>query len=346
MSTKRLLRPQALRPQLSLRYQCLRRAESTAPKPTEPLYQAPLPAPKPSFLKRNRSPLIWGSLALALGLMGGNFATHIIAPPALPEAGSREDRVLMADLEKRIDEEFKVKVLRGKCLGVAKQLKGIKGGWVEIVPQSLEDTTGRDGSLLQHMRGAKGLGVERVFWDAGESKLVAVVWFGSSLSGWPGVTHGGVLATILTEKLALAAALAEGHINDVSAAARPQRMPGVGNHAKMFAPTTTPDEPAQLSLTYVKPTHANNFYVVRVSPGIGLDQDPSVVVPKETAGRHDFEATLESLDARICVKAKAEFKASSALQRAESEVADVAKRSYAELREWLWPSRQRSSRLG
>ncbi|KAK4548170.1 hypothetical protein LTR36_010039 [Oleoguttula mirabilis] len=278
--------------------------------------------------------------------MAGNLVMHTLAPPPLPEARTHEDSILIADLNKRIDEDFKVKVLRGKCLGVAKALKGAKGGWVEIVPPPAEEARVLRDGLVHHTQGAKGLGVERLFWDRGEHMLVAIVWFGGALSGWPGVTHGGAIATALSDKLALAASLAAGKRSHFSAAATPQRLPGTGNHAKMFAPTTTPEEPAQLSLSYLKPTLANNFYVIRVQPSLEMDQDPKEIVPPEPKGGHEYEATLETLDARTCVKAKATFAASSSVQQTEENAVVAAKASYVEFKEWLWPSRQRNSQIG
>ncbi|KAK3071396.1 hypothetical protein LTR53_008708 [Teratosphaeriaceae sp. CCFEE 6253] len=343
MSAVHTTRPRLLRPHLSLRYQCLRRAESTTTLPPPP--------PPPNFFRRNRSPLLWATLGLTLGWMGGNMAMHIVAPPPMPEAGSHEDRMLMADLNQRMDAEFKVKIMRGKCLGVAKQLKGSsEAGWVEIVrPLGGEGKQADDGGegLVAQMQGAKGLGAERLFWNREEQKLVAVVWFGAALSGWPGVAHGGVIATALTEKTALAAALAQGMGGDSkSAAATPQRLPGTGSHAKMLAPAVQPDEPAQLSLSYVKPTHANRFYVIRVSPSIDLEDDPQHIVPAEPTGGHEYEATLETPEGQICVKAKAKFAPSSALRRAEDEVMGLAKSGYAEFKKTLWPSRQASTQTG
>lgn len=276
----------------------------------------------------------------------GSFAFHAIAPPAMPEYGSHGDNILMADLNARIDDEFKVKVLRGKCLGVTKQLRGVEGGWVEVVPRPTEedslDVKERKG-LVASLQGAQGLGVERVFWDRGEHKLIAIVWFGGALSGWPGVTHGGVIATQLAEKFALAESLAETPAS-VTAAAIPQRLPGTGDHAKMPLPAEPVDEPAQLSLSYVKPTYANGFYVIRVSPSLPLEEDPQHIVPSEPAGGHEYEATIETLDARICVKGKAKFKPSTKLQRAEAQVKDVASASYDTFKEWMWTSRQKTSR--
>ncbi|KAK0248429.1 hypothetical protein LTS09_016409 [Friedmanniomyces endolithicus] len=344
MSALRALPLRILRPQLSRRYQHLRRSNSTIPGTATGPPSAPPPA-QPTFLRRNRTQLLWTTLSLTLGLIAGNTTQHIIAPPPMPEPGTHEDGILIADLNRRIDSDFKVKVLRGKCLGVAKQLKGSSsgaGGWAEIVPRHANEemsTRGND-ELVGHMQGARGLGVERLFWDRSEKKLVAIIWFGGALSGWPGVTHGGAIATVLAEKAGLAAALTDGNKSTATDAAVPQRLPGTGSHAKMFAPVERHGEPAQLSLSYVKPTHANNFYVIRVSPSMDLDQDPEHVVPSEPTGGHEYEATLETLDAKVCVKAKIKFAPSSTLQRVEDEVTVAAKTSYADFRHWLWPSRQ------
>lgn len=250
----------------------------------------------------------------------------------------------MADLNRRIEENFKVKVLRGKCLGMSKQLKGEEGGWLEVLPLPVDlNENTNDRSLVTQMQGAKGLGTERLFWDRGEHRLVAVMWFGGSLCGWPGVTHGGAIATVLAEKLSLASALAEHTDTDVLAAATPQRLPGTGNHAKMFAPATTPDEPAQMSLGYLKPTYANQFYVIRVQPAHDDSKDADLT--PEPYGGAQYEATLETEDGKVCVKARARFMPSTAVQRAEKKVTSGAKQSYAQFREWMWPSRQKNSQL-
>lgn len=271
---------------------------------------------------------------------------HTIAPPPLPDIGTREDGILLADLNKRIDEEFKVKVLRGKCLGVAKQLKGEEAGWFEVLPMSLEvqDEKKAEESLIALMSGAKGIGVERVFWNRTEDTLVAVIWFGGALCGWPGVVHGGALATEMAEKLSLAAALADKESSDVLAAATPQRLPGTGNHAKMLAPATTPAEPAQLSIGYVKPTLANQFYVIRVKPAVPREKE-SELLP-EPYGGASYEAVLETQDTTVCVRARARFAPSTAAQRAQKKVSGGVNQSYEQFKEWMWPSRQKQSQMG
>jgi len=281
---------------------------------------------------------------MTLGLISGNLVVHTMAPPAMPDPGSREDAILMADLNKGIDNEFKVQILRGKCLGVARQLKGEEGGWVEIISPSAEEKMLRPDDLINNFKGAKGLGVERLFFDRTEKKLVAVIWFGPSLCGWPGVTHGGMLATELAEKMALTARLAENRGGALSAAAIPQRMPGTGTHAKMFSPTMNSDEPAQLSISYIKPTYANNFYVVRVVPYyMPLDRDPQDIVPSEPSGGYEYVATLETMGGEICVKAMARFDPSDSFEIVEESANEVARTSYGDFKDWLWPSRQKST---
>jgi len=344
MSAVRSLYSRAFRPQLSLRYQLLRCSESTTSKAAQSTLKQSAPTPPKGFFRRHRR-TAWITGALLSGGALGSFILHSLAPPPMPEPGSREDGILMADLNRRIDDEFKVKVLRGKCLGVSKQLRGAQGGWVEIVPRPAETGSpdaGEKKGLLTSLEGAKGLGVERLFWERDEHMLVAVVWFGGSLSGWPGVTHGGVIATELAEKFALAESLASTPAS-VTAAAIPQRLPGTGSHAQMPFPADPLDEPAQLSLSYVKPTYANGFYVVRISPSAPIEEDPKHIVPSEPFGGHEYEATIESMNARICVKAKAKFAPSTRLQRAEAQVKDTASASYETFKEWMWPSRQRSS---
>lgn len=337
MNTPRLLRPRTLRPHLSNRYRTLRRYDSTAPRPTAKSSSPPTP----SLFRRYRAAITWSALAALLGFGTGSFAVHLIVPPQMPLPGTHEDNILIADLNRRIDDLFKVKVLRGKCLGVTKQLKGDESGWVEVLPASGERLPFHDG-LVDQLQGAKGLGVQRVFWERGEKKLVAIVWFGGSLSGWPGVVHGGLLATALEDKVALAANLAHsGGMARVEEAAAVQRLPGSGNHATMAAPgdASSPD-PVQFSIDYKKPTRANEFYVIRVTPAYSEEMQRGVRLGIFGA---EWTATVETMDAEICVKAAAKFEKRSTAEHVEEKVVDAAKWTYEEFRQWQWPSRQRET---
>lgn len=126
--------------------------------------------------------------------------------------------------------------------------------------------------------GARGLGAERVFWNQKEHELVAVVYFGGALSGWPGVTHGGCIATVLAEKMALAARLAAGKggarvTEEVVAAAADVKV---------------------VELSYKKPTYANAFYVVRMLP---RDAEETGAL----LGEVEVEGTLETMEGKLCV---------------------------------------------
>lgn len=221
---------------------------------------------------------------------------------------------------------------------------------LDLSDKGSKETRGRH--LLQQMEGAGGLGVERLFWDRREKKLVAIVWFGGSLCGWPGVTHGGAIATLLAEKISIAAALAEnsGAQESALAAATPQRMPGTGNHAKMFAPVAVPAEPAQLSLSYVKPTYANKFYVIRVAPAIAADESAREVEgpgkPGQVsalAGGSEWEARVETMAATNCVLSRAKFAPGTGVQGLVEKVDSGVGTGYREFKEWMWPSRQAST---
>jgi len=262
------------------------------------------PNTAPSLFRKYRGIILWTSIGLAVGGTTGTIVSHTIAPPPHPLPGTHEDGILMQDLNTRIDSEFKVKVLRGKCTAVAASLRGDEGVWRELDPTTL------DGSLVSDsLSGARSLGVQRVFWNEKEHELVAVVWFGGAMSGWPGVTHGGGIATVVADKMVLAARLAKG--------IAPAQDASVG-----------PTEPTRLDLIYKKPTYANAFYVVRAVPRYGAF---------ETASANDIgvDAQLETLDGTVCVQVKGVVPVSEG----ESAITSSIK-SLTPAKSWLgWTSR-------
>ncbi|TIA15651.1 hypothetical protein D6C80_05006 [Aureobasidium pullulans] len=262
------------------------------------------PNTAPSLFRKYRGIILWTSIGLAVGGTTGTIVSHTIAPPPHPLPGTHEDGILMQDLNTRIDSEFKVKVLRGKCTAVAASLRGDEGVWRELDPTTL------DGSLVSDsLSGARSLGVQRVFWNEKEHELVAVMWFGGAMSGWPGVTHGGGIATVVADKMVLAARLAKG--------IAPAQDASVG-----------PTEPTRLDLTYKKPTYANAFYVVRAVPRYGAF---------ETASANDIgvDAQLETLDGTVCVQVKGVVPVSEG----ESAITSSIK-SLTPAKSWLgWTSR-------
>ena len=67
------------------------------------------------------------------------------------------------------------------------------------------------------MSGTRGLGVQRAFWNAETREMVAVVWIGGGLAGWPGVAHGGAIATVMEEVMARMVRGPEGPIGKYTA---------------------------------------------------------------------------------------------------------------------------------
>lgn len=51
------------------------------------------------------------------------------------------------------------------------------------------------------MGGSAGIALQRVFWLEDDKKAVSLLWFGRGMAGWPGVVHGGALATVMDESL-------------------------------------------------------------------------------------------------------------------------------------------------
>ena len=327
-----LSRPPCLHPRVRLPIHQLRPqstastpSPATSPLPSEPPEQfntsnQSFKPPKPPRYRQRA--LIYSTLSLLLGVLAGNFVTFTIAPPADPEPGSAADKLIVHDLSNRIDEEFKVKILRGKARATPAKLRGEDGAWVEvasslssegekIIPKKIGATPAwlserdADEGLRQQaqalglryeedqgmmtretMAGARALGVERLFWNTKNHELVAVVWFGGGVSGWPGVTHGGALATVLGEKAALAAQLLRRGGEDESAQRDAEGI-------------TRGPELEKLQLTYKKPTHARGFYVVRVKPRVDVEGAATMA---GTLGKEvEVEGTLETMDGKICV---------------------------------------------
>jgi hypothetical protein len=280
----------------------------------------------------------------------------------------------MADLQARIDTDFKVNVMRGKCLGAGRHLKGGEAaGWVEVLPtthgQTIEDAPDTEGKkpdfnlvtggpLVQNLQGAGRLGVERIFFNRSTRELLAVVWFGGALSGWPGVTHGGLLATTLSEKIALAASLSEQDERsgleilpqDVLGAAR--------SHARIRAPDsvflpagTSPSLPiSQLVMNYRKPTKANAFYVVRVTPTSSSTTTTTTTSAnnKSRTSLQPYAATIEQMSGEVCVEGQAEVEGSAEVpgsdggggSKAKAGLEKSVSERYSDFKQSLWPSRQ------
>jgi hypothetical protein len=67
----------------------------------------------------------------------------------------------------------------------------------------------------------------------------------------------------------------------------------------MTMPSDMPSEPAQMSIDYKKPTYANDFYAIRVTPAFSAEDEAGNV--RYGIKGAEWQATLETLDANICV---------------------------------------------
>lgn len=57
----------------------------------------------------------------------------------------------------------------------------------------------------------------------------------------------------------------------------------------------------------------------------------------------EWIATVETMDAEVCVKAAAKFERRSTAEEVEERVVGVAKGAYEEFKQRMWPSRQRET---
>ena len=162
---------------------------------------------EPSLQSKFRWSYLWYGAILSLGIATGLGARHFAAPLGLPEPGSLDDALILQSLDADIDKLDVVKELRKQSYSVHSDMPlSTTAAGVEAPRAWLEVDLGKSGvkkdGLLDTMSGTRGLGVQRAFWNAETREMVAVVWIGGGLSGWPGVSHGGAIATIFEEAMA------------------------------------------------------------------------------------------------------------------------------------------------
>lgn len=156
----------------------------------------------------------WYASILAMGITTGLGARQFAAPLGLPVPGSREDNLILQSLGQDADRLDIVQSLRKQSFNLHSDAPitgtgstdGLKAkGWVEVevdvANDAKVDELGSKG-ILGAISGTRGLGVQRAFQNAETKELVAVVWIGGGLAGWPSVAHGGAIATIFEESMA------------------------------------------------------------------------------------------------------------------------------------------------
>ena len=154
---------------------------------------------------------IYATTFTLVGLVTGQIFRYAYVPPAAPNPESPEDIVVLKQKEKDVDRLPVVQ--RFKEGAEWKELET----YVGVGKNVFEHTDNPSGTFENEesngwkyesrtitrmaMSGSRGLGVQRAFWNEERGELVTIVWFGQGLSGWPGVTHGGAIATVLEEGL-------------------------------------------------------------------------------------------------------------------------------------------------
>ncbi|KAI9813547.1 MAG: hypothetical protein M1832_006278 [Thelocarpon impressellum] len=255
-----------------LSYRGLRAKGSYAPSSSSLDPPDPPKAPSPPRPNRKSTlrlrPALYALLFLTLGLSAGTFVRLTLVPPAPPTPGSPADAALLARLDAAVSALPVVRQLRSEGESV--------GEWREWPAySSLSDSQRAHHLTAGPLSGSRGLAVQRVFWNASTGQAISVVYFGPALTGWPGVTHGGAIATLVDESL--------------------------GRVAVRLLPAKTAEETgvtANLKIKYLAPTPAGRFYVLRAGPA-----GPDAVGERKALIR----GTLETLDGRECVQAEALF---------------------------------------
>ena len=184
----------------------------------------------------------------------------IIAPPPLPTPSSKED-VLMVEYLKQQAERLPIV-----------QSLSIDPNWESNDAYQHVASDARPHRLMTGpLGGARAVGgFQRIFHNKESGEVVNVVWFGGAISGWPGIIHGGLSATVMDETL--------------------------GRCAIVRFPSKT-GVTANLNLNYLKPVISNSFYIVRAMPEI----DGATEQKQWAYGR------LETLDGKVCVEGKGLF---------------------------------------
>lgn len=232
---------------------------SPPPEPSQPT------PPKPS--RRTRR-IISTTLFLALGYLTGAAVRELIHPSAPPHPTSEEDARTTADIARR-----------AAALPLVRQLAS-DPAWTSWPAYSGLPAASLPRRMTSGpLSGSRGVGgYQRVFRNARTGELVGVVFLGGATVGWPGVVHGGCIATMLDESAGRCAA---------------RHLPGGSGVT------------ASLDLRYLVPTQSNDFYVVRTRV-VGDDE-----LEERERGKRDRKvwvlSSLENMRGQVCVESRALF---------------------------------------
>lgn len=145
----------------------------------------------------------------------------------------------------------------------------------------LADATELSSTLL---RGSRGLGIQKAYYNPTTNDLYALVYFGPALAGWPSITHGGAIATVMEESMARCAGLVqrnegrassmvpssnEGQVSAIATSNSGRKTPiaTTGNaEGQDLGQRLAHREPESIQFRYFKPTLTQRLYILHVVP--------------------------------------------------------------------------------
>lgn len=243
--------------------QILRQAQGASPQESTPL-GAPAP-PKPRRVRQ----LLMAATFLLIGTIAGSSLRLVVSPPTPPVPGTEEDEYTIAVLNKQ-----------AAVIPIVAELSA-DPSWTDWPAYaSMSPSHASTHACAGSLAGSRGLGgYQRVFQNRSTGEVIVVVYFGPATAGWPGVVHGGCVATVLDETCGRAAS------------------------AGLAAGTGVT---AKLGIKYLKPTLANGFYVVRARTR------PEEELEEKDRGKGAYKAFVDATvedaaSGQVCAVAEALF---------------------------------------
>lgn len=239
------------------------------PRNSSPFSTIPPPPPRNNGARRPLRlvrPVIYLSL-LSSGYCTGQHIQTTILPPPLPVPYTLEDGLLREELQESADE-----------LPIVLALREQWQRWTEYEIDGGEAGTDHERTFLTRgICGARGVAVQRYFWNEEERRAISVVYLGGGLVGFPRVVHGGAIVTVMQEVMGAAA---EG--GNLMKGEESGSGSGSGRADGEFV------------VDYMRPVTAQGFHVVRA----------------QVDGIHDHvvQATVEDGTGVVCAIGKAWFK--------------------------------------
>lgn len=214
---------------------------------------SPIASPKPPQPKKSRlSRILFTATFLLFGVVGGTSFSFLVNPPAPPTPDSRED---IYTIEVLHDQASKLPIVRQLSSD-----SSFTESWDAY--ETLSPKHKSQHLMAGVMTGSRGVGgYQRIWYNPSTGELVSVVFIGGATTGWPGVVHGGLLATILDESCGRAAFKQWGGKTGVT---------------------------ARLELNYRKATLANGFYVIRAKP---REEEQ---LPEEERGKRHYKVWVDA----------------------------------------------------